>query len=250
MTNNNLTKIIATCAIVVGTTLTFSKDAHAAGINIIDNTYGVGAGSFELGNFIDGGGIPYASGTNYMGLAPGNSTTLTGWKVGLDGDGVDWLIEPGFNADTGVHSLDLQHLQATSIFTQIPTIIGNIYQLSFAAATRSGFTTTGVVSAGSLLNQIFTATPTLNWSSQTYTPYSFNFTATSTTTIIRFTPTTNSGYGPAIDSVSVVSDSPTSIPESSSVLGLLALGTLGVGSLIKSKVMGKKPKNDSQEVEN
>ena len=102
--------------------------------NIIDFTYGVGAGSFELGNFVDGGGIPYSRGPGYMGIAPGDNATITGWTVGGPGDGVDWLIEPLFQADSGIHAVDLQHLTNSSIMTTIPTITGNDYYLSFSTA--------------------------------------------------------------------------------------------------------------------
>ena len=36
----------------------FAACIGSAQANIIDDTYGVGAGSFELGNFVNGGGIP------------------------------------------------------------------------------------------------------------------------------------------------------------------------------------------------
>ena len=71
--------------------------------NIVDSTYGAGAGSFELGNFVN-------NGFDYMHLAPGD-TTITGWTVGGPGDGVDWITTPGYGADTEICPVDLQHLQ-------------------------------------------------------------------------------------------------------------------------------------------
>ncbi|MEQ1601032.1 MAG: DUF642 domain-containing protein [Methylophilaceae bacterium] len=188
--------------------------------NIIDDTYGAGAGGFELGNFVSGGGLTDAWGQDYMGLAPGD-TTITGWTVGGPGNGVDWLSTPNFAADSGIHSVDLTHLSASSIFTVIPTIAGNLYSLSFSAATSNAppiypnYTGTGVVSAGSLVNQAFVATLSVPTSAQTYTPYSFLFTATEATTTIKFTSTglSNSYYGPVIDSVSV-----SAVPEPTTIL--------------------------------
>ena len=97
-------KTLMICSIVIAL---FFFVAGFAGANIIDDTYGVGVGSFELGNFINDGGIPPHS-TGYMGVASGDSMTITGWVVSGPGDGIDWLIEPLFNADTGYHSIDLQ----------------------------------------------------------------------------------------------------------------------------------------------
>ena len=57
-------------------------NAHATTTNIINSTYGTGAGSFELGSFVAVG-----TGFNsYMAIAPGDSTTITGWTVGGPGD--------------------------------------------------------------------------------------------------------------------------------------------------------------------
>ena len=196
--------------------------------NLIDTTYGVGAGSFELGNFIN-------NGSDFMALAPGDSTTLTGWTVGGPGDGVDWQTKPAYNPDTGIYSLDLQHFLASSIFTTIPTVIGNIYELSFTTATVTPFTIQGSVSAGSLVNQPFTAIPSNNLTTQTFTPFTFQFTAINSTTIIQFASTgPNTAYGPAIDSVSV--ELVQSVPEPSSILGILSLGVLGIGTAFNFKI--------------
>jgi hypothetical protein len=167
--------------------------------NLIDLTYGTGSGSFELGSFVD-------NGLNYMGLPPG-ATTITGWTVGGPGDGVDWISPPTYRADTGVHSVDLQHSSNnSSIATVIPTVVGNVYRLTFGAAAVSGFgSNTGMVSAGSLVNQPFAAAVSGSFATQTFTPFTFLFTATSLFTEIRFTATgVTISYGPVIDSVSVV----------------------------------------------
>src|SRR5437899_2235293 len=115
--------------------LTLGGIAHAG--NLIDLTYGVGAGSFELGPFVNGGGG--GGGVDFMALAPG-STTITGWTVGGPGDGVDWITGPTYGADTGNFALDLQHTTASSISTVIPTLNGAVYQLLFRAASVTGWT--------------------------------------------------------------------------------------------------------------
>ena len=174
-----------------------------------------------------------------MGLAPGDNTTLTAWTVGGPGDGVDWLIQPRFRADTGIHSLDLQHLTGSSISIDIPTIVGRPYQLSFRAAAVAPFDTTGTVSAGSLTNQPFEAIAGTDFNTdgevafntQTYETFTFDFSATGASTTITFTGTGFSNqlfrYGPVIDSVSVIL-----VPEplSAATLGLMSLVMLGMAT--------------------
>lgn len=200
------------------------SDADAG--NIIDLTYGAGAGSFELGNFVDGGGIPNASGPGYMGVAPGDGTTITNWTVGGPGDGVDWLISPRFRADTGVHSIDLQHLTNSSIATTIPTVAGLDYVLSFAVAAPIGAGNTGRFTAGSLVDVAFTVPFGGDFATQTLTTLTYQFTAFASSTTIRFTGTgaesTTFRYGPVIDTVSV-----SVVPEPSTFVSA-ALGLVGL----------------------
>lgn len=170
-------------------------------INIIDATHGFGAGSFELGTFVNGGN---GGGKDYMWVASGDTTTITGWTVGGPGDGVDWITNPTYGVDSGIYAVDLEHSSNSSIATSIPTVVGKVYELSFSAASVTGYDNTGVVSAGSLVNQPF-APPFCPSFPQTYTPFSFLFTATGSTTTIEFTATgPNAWYGPAIDNVSVI----------------------------------------------
>jgi len=198
---SNTTRSIAFIALAVGI-LAPLQFASASSTNIIDATYGVGAGSFENGAFVD-------PGYHYM-VLPVGSTTITGWTVGGPG-GVDWTLAPYFGTDSGLHAVDLIESSAGSISTVIPTTIGQTYDLSFYAASVSTGNILGAVSAGSLVNQAFSApiTPIQDISNLTYELFSFQFTATGTQTTVNFmsTPIGSSCLpdcvGPIIDSVSV-----------------------------------------------
>ncbi len=213
-----------------------ASQTSSASTNIIDSTYGAGAGSFELGNFVNGGadGASYG-GPDYMGLAVG-STTITGWTVSGPGNGVDWLTTPKFGALDGFHSVDLTHTIASSISTTIPTITGDVYDLSFGAAAVADTTSnTGSVSAGLLQNKNFTATWSNSTATQKFDPFSFQFTATGTSTTITFLSTNqlpgSSTYGPVIDRVSV-----TAVPEPGEWAMMFGgLGLIGFIAMRRSK---------------
>jgi hypothetical protein len=208
-------------SITVACVLGFALGSSTASANLIDLTHGVGAGSFELG--------PYPGGT-FSTVVPGG-TDIAGWTVGGPGDGVNWLLDPAFRADTGRLSVDLKNLTNSSISTVIPTEVGATYEVSFAAASVAGYDNAGLVSAGSLVNQAFFADFSSSFTTQSYKSFAFQFTATGATTTLRFEATGDNSppdgrYGPAIDSVSVVALS--SVPEPN---GMILLGS---GSAIVS----------------
>lgn len=200
---------------IVSTTL-----PSAASANIIDTTYGAGAGSFELGG---------QSGAAFDSLAPG-STAITGWTVGGPGDGVDWLSQPSFNASAGSLSVDLQSFFASSISTVISTVIGQTYQLTFDSTAVAPLQQAGTLSAGSLTGQAFVPAYGGAFGSQVYEAFMFEFDAIGTSTTITFsaddTCCGGATYGPVIDNVSVVASVAVPAP---SGLAILGLGLAGLG---------------------
>ena len=58
--------------------------AFGAQANLIDDSYGAGAGSFELSS-----NDPPTNPPGFFGLDP-DSTVIRGWTVGEPGDGIDY----------------------------------------------------------------------------------------------------------------------------------------------------------------
>jgi hypothetical protein len=207
--------------------LTLAVSQSGAATNLIDQTYGAGAGSFELGVYVPRG----AGLSNFQSLLAG-ATTLTGWQVG--GLGVDWLGTPDYAAADGVHAVDLGYFDVAggSISVTLPTQVGATYALDFMAAAVSGqssYTNTGTVSAGSLVGAGFTVpfSAANAFGAQVYVPQSFSFAATGASTVVTISAAVaGTSYGPVIDDVSVTLLS--AVPEP----GTWALWALGGGLLL------------------
>jgi choice-of-anchor C domain-containing protein len=163
------------------------------------------------------------------------STAITGWTVSqgtIDYIGTYW------QASEGSRNLDLSGANAGGIQQTFNTTVGKTYRVTFDLAGNPNTSPTikqmRISAAGSSDNFSFDitgkSTTNMGWLSK-----SWDFTANSTTTTLEFISLTNSFDGPALDNVSVIalSPPPTSIPEPSSVLGLLSLGVLGISSALK-----------------
>jgi len=152
--------------------------------NLIDTTYGEGAGSFELPGF--------ATADGYITLSDG-STAITGWTV--DPVAVDWVTPVYWNPSDGRFSLDLNgFFVAGGILTTVPTIPGTSYAVSFDLA---GFVAPGSpsnpksveVSVGTSTKSFSLPVPTVtgqkpitvNW-----TQHKFEFVASSVSSTLSF----------------------------------------------------------------
>ncbi len=161
------------------------------------------------------------------------STAITGWTVSqgsIDYIGTLW------QASNGSRSLDLSGENAGGIQQTFNTTVGKTYRVTFDLAGNTFTSPTikdmRVSAGGSSADFSFDTTGKSN-SNMGWLSKSWDFTANSTTTTLEFISLTNSFAGPALDNVSVIALSPPSIPEPSSVLGLLSLGVLGIGSALK-----------------
>ena len=197
-------------------TLTFAAVVPGT-FNIIDQTYGIGAGAFDLGG-------PYVPNGDYeaMPLRVG-STFLTGWTVGGPGDGIKWL-GPG-----SLGSVDLTLTSSSSIFTMIPTVPGYLYQFEFylypahAGENNEVLFTFGSFTAGAVTGD---QQPAVHINVSKY--------ANSDQTLVWFgpqNPVPEAGTGPFIDDVSVTL---VAVPEPST-FALLALAALAAAPVIRRR---------------
>jgi hypothetical protein len=163
--------------------------------NLIDATYGAGAGSFELGSYAGD------AEKGFMRL-PSGATNIVGWVLGNAAGGVDWMSQPICKAASGNYSMDLVGvLPGSGLSTTIPTTPGAVYKLSFQTYGPSQGTT-GKVTAGSL-SQVFDAPDGGPSATAIYKTNVFMFTANASSTTVTFEPVFTYGFGPAIDDVSV-----------------------------------------------
>jgi len=193
----------------------------------------------QAANLIQNGSFETATvnpnpGTSYITLGVG-STVITGWTVSqatIDYIGTYW------QASEGSRNLDLSGLNAGGIQQTFNTTVGETYRVTFDLAGNTDYSPTikemRVSAGGNSADFSFDITgksrSNMGWVSK-----SWGFTATGTTTTLSFLNLVDTPYGPALDNVSVIalSSPPPSIPEPSSVLGLLSLGVLGIGSALK-----------------
>jgi hypothetical protein len=168
--------------------------------NIIDLTYGQGAGSFEAGFFDLNDSDPRPG---YMPVLPG-MTNLVGWTI-EGSQGVQWTTKAVQRTTDGDKAVNLQGgapPPLSTLSTIIPTVPGDDYILSFDASGGFQPFSLGVVSCGSVTNS------PIGWPPPGGFPFAFTqdilrFTALASNTVVSFRVTTSAGYGPILDRVSV-----------------------------------------------
>ena len=178
-------------------------------------------GSFELGTDPNPGPP-----NGYMRVNPGE-THITGWTVT---DGTIDYFGTLWQASDGTRSLDLSGPidQAGGVQQDLTTVIGTTYLVQFDMAgnpARGPEIKSMRVAAIGIDEQTFTFdTSGIDWPEDSdnmgWTAKSWSFVADSSTTTLKFLSLDDSGYGPALDNVSV-----TVIPAPGAIL----LGSLGAG---------------------
>ena len=191
-------------------------------------TAGTSFGFVTNGSFEEGLDAP----TSWLVKLGAGSTAIEGWTV--VGGTVDWTHNEIWLASDGVLSLDLGGSVSDAlggVAQDLATVIGTTYLVAFDLAANP-YRDWGVksmeISAGST-SQVFTSDTTdmagwqlggtLDWQT-----YQWSFVAESATTTLMFRNLTNSGFGPALDKVSVTAVS-APIPAPAAIL----LASLGAG---------------------
>ncbi|HEX8913739.1 MAG TPA: FG-GAP-like repeat-containing protein, partial [Humisphaera sp.] len=153
-------------------------------------------------------GIAVPTGSGFLHIAPGSSD-LPGWQASLDG--VDVVGPTFFVPSEGVRSTDLNHLAQGRLSQDVPTTVGQRYQLSFAYAGNpvsvggvgGPALKTARVQAGDAIATLSFDVSGQSTSTVGWTRRSVEFVATSPTTTIAFEGTSTGAGGIAIDDVSV-----------------------------------------------
>lgn len=185
----SLAFLVVAVAVVASTS--FAGTANASG-NLVVN------GSFEDGDF---------NGAGHQLIIPSAAAThLPGWTIdsgSIDKIGSLWVAS---HEDL---SIDLNSTVAGAISQNVPTTVGQDYLVTFDMAGNvagtpvvKSLTATAAGSGGS-----FTFDTTgQSFANMGWEQKSFTFTATSTSTNLKFASSHGGAYGPALDNVSVVAD--------------------------------------------
>lgn len=203
----------------------------APAANIIDATYGVGTGSFEIPGYIGPLFLTLNNGSNY----------ITGWTVNYSN--IDLVPDTIWNPSLGANSIDMNGTPGGpgGIQTVIPTTIGTTYRVTFDIAAFTApdnmtnpktmdVTADGVTSSFSLSTSTFFGTPfstplSVNWQSRT-----LEFIASTTSSTISFKSTTaTDGSAMLLDNVVVEA-----VPEPT--VSLLMLGGAALMNLRRRRM--------------
>ena len=166
-------------------------------------------------------------------LTAGNND-LTGWSIG--GAGIDYIGSYWVPAG-GTHSIDLNALSAGSIFQTISTVVGQAYEVSFDLAGNPDGAPKVKLAIADASGQpgaaYFFDTTGKTKTNMGWTPFTYDFTAQSTSTTLTFSNSNQSGFktpfGAALDNISI-----SAVPEPTS-WALMLVGFGGLGMAIRSR---------------
>jgi len=156
-------------------------------------------------------------------LYAGGSTGITGWTTTLDG--VERYSDG--QANDGNFVVDLAYFTSSrsgGIQQIVPTMIGEMFTLSFSAATQTGGGRVGTAEIVLMVNGADVQTYSLNnmTSSPVWEDFTYDITATSTATVIEFQNRQNANQHFAlIDGIQAIPEPSTFLLSGLALLGLL-----------------------------
>jgi Protein of unknown function (DUF642)/PEP-CTERM motif len=225
----SLSKIAIAASVLAASALAVAVSAPGQAANLLQN------GSFEntAGTFVN-------NGLGFMLLNP-SSTAIPGWTT--TGSTLPWVNNvnvDGLATPFGSFLIDVAGIQNPLTFagvTQtINTTVGQQYTLSLSLGTinPTGPGPISVTATAGSSSQTFTSNP--SGSGNQWENFSFDFTTTSTSTPISIVgiSAANGAYI-GLDNVSVEVKNVETVPEPSSIPGILGLGILGIGTALKRK---------------
>lgn len=180
----------------------------------------------------------FTNGSFESGLNPGSFLSvsagdpfITGWSVG--GAGVDY-VGTYWQAAQGERSVDLSQLNAGWIEQTFDTTANTVYEVLFDIAGNPDGPPTikGLLATAAADSQAYTfdvtghSKPAMGWETR-----SFLFTATGTSTTLRFAGLATTPYGAAIDNVRIHANV---VPEPAS-LALTGLGAAGLAFSLRRR---------------
>lgn len=203
---------IATATLSVRTVNDAPVIAYTPANLITNGSFEQPAGGFTVDTFLNG------------------STAITGWTV--TGNSVDQVDSTVWQAAAGTQSIDLDGNLPGGVQQSFTTAAGVQYTVTFEHAANlhlGGIRDLQVTAPGVSTNYAFNTAGHTN-ANMGWTPETFTFTATGSTSTLSFTSLTPGASGPALDAVSVVSNTIATNEDSSTVIKGLSVSDQDAGS--------------------
>ena len=207
------------CVIVPIVSLLIMSSALAGPTNIVQN------GSFEIGSDLPTEPYPILT-------LDGGSGAVTGW--GVVGDSID-LVGGWWQASNGTRSLDLSGRRGAigAVQQNLTTVAGQRYLVQFDMAGNPDslpgpksleLSVSGIGSEVFTFDTSYSSSENMLWAT-----HRWSFVAHDTGSLLQFVSLDNSGFGPALDNVSVVSADELGGTISNPAPGAIMLGGIGAG---------------------